>query len=148
MKVKLTETQFNVIKLIKEAEDAFEMYKKLCSDSLKKVNDYYLKIANSSISEFLDMSINADGLNSELSKIEDNIYNMEKKMLNMYESGMIGQGIEDFEDTIENMASSVVDRITSLSIMLNYLDELQYKNKEYNLTRHFKNVKPLDIQSF
>lgn len=142
MRIKLTESQYEKLRLIKESEDMLEKYKKLCSDTIVEVDKMYLNVINTPTSDYLDMTINADDLERKLNKLEDVIYKAEKNILNM------NQGDEDFESIVENLASSVTRKITSLNLILQIMSELQDKEEEYNLTKDFSNVKPMEIQSF
>ena len=139
MKIKITESQYNTIKLIKEDTDELAKFKKLCDDKVAELDKIYSKITFESVSDLLSMNLNMKELNRLVSRIEDVVYRAEKYLSNVY------QGKEDVELWLSDTADVVNDKATSLTLILNKLEELQDYEEEHNLTSRFSNVKPREI---
>ena len=148
MRIKITENQYSKIKLIKENEEYVKKFIIFCNEKGKEVDVVYSKIINESIGDLLSMKINIWEISKTLDNIDTSVYNAEKNMLNMWEKGLIGGDNGNFDTEISDIADRVLDRITALNLILDPLKTLQDYEEERNLSKHFKHIKPIDIQSF
>lgn len=146
MKIKITESQYSKIRLVKEQEEYIERYKSFCAEKAKEADSIYSKIINESVGDIMRMSIDAEQLNDRVSKIENSILSAEKNMESLYSQGLISG--PDLELSIADIASSVTDKLTSITLLLNCLEKVQEYEKEHRLSYSFKNIKPLEVQTF
>ena len=147
MKIKITENQFSKIRILAEQDEYMNKYREFCAEKIQEVNKIYSKVINSSIADFLEMNLNAKDLNNLIDKIENAVNAMESNMLRLWDNQSIN-GNENLDIEIENIASSVSDKISSLILILNPLEKLQDYEVEHNLTQKFDDVKPIEVQSF
>ena len=146
MKIKITESQYSKIRIVKEQEEYIERYKSFCAEKANEADNIYSKIINESVGDILGMSINAEQLNSMVDKIENSVLSAEKNMESLYSQGLITG--PDLELSIADIASSVTDKLTSIALLLNCLEKIQGYEQEHHLSHSFKNIKPLEIQTF
>lgn len=144
MKVKVTESQYNKIKLIKESDEQLAKFKQLCNEKAAELDKIYSKITFESVSDILAMNMDMKNINRTVSKIEDIVYKAEKQLLSLYDNGAL-QGEEDMDMVLGDIADIVNDKATSLTLILDKLEALQDYQEEHNLTAQFSNVKPIDI---
>ena len=144
MKIKITESQYNKIKLIKESEDQLAKFRQLCAQKAAELDNIYSKITFESVGEILAMNMDIKNINRTVSKIEDIVYKAEKQLLSLYDNGAL-QGEEDMDMILGDIADIVNDKARSLILILDKLEALQDYQEEYNLTSQFSNVKPMDI---
>lgn len=144
MKIKITESQYNKIKLIKESEDQLAKFRQLCVSKSVELDNIYSKITFESVGEILAMNMDIKNINRTVSKIEDIVYKAEKQLLSLYDNGAL-QGEEDMDMILGDIADIVNDKARSLTLILDKLEALQDYQEEYNLTSQFSNVKPMDI---
>jgi hypothetical protein len=142
MKIKVTENQYNKIRLIKESEEQLAKFKKLCDEKSAELDKIYSKITFESVGDILSMNINIKSLGKIVYSIEDFMYKAKKQFMAMY-------GQNDVDDEIElaihDMAEVVTDKATNLTLILDKLEDIQDYQEEFNLTAQFGNVKPLEI---
>jgi len=144
MKIKITESQYNKIKLIKESEDQLAKFRQFCTSKSVELDNIYSKITFESVGEILAMNMDIKNINRTVSKIEDIVYKAEKQLLSLYDNGAL-QGEEDMDMILGDIADIVNDKARSLILILDKLEALQDYQEEYNLTSQFSNVKPMDI---
>jgi hypothetical protein len=144
MKIKITESQYNKIKLIKESEDQLAKFRQFCTSKSVELDNIYSKITFESVGEILAMNMDIKNINRTVSKIEDIVYKAEKQLLSLYDNGAL-QGEEDMDMILGDIADIVNDKARSLTLILDKLEALQDYQEEYNLTSQFSNVKPMDI---
>ena len=147
MKIKITENQYSKIRIIAEQDEYMKTYVNFCAKKAKEVDMLYSKVINESVIDILNMSIKIENIITMLNSIENDVNNQEQNMLNLWSKKLIS-GDDDFDLEIEKIASLVVDKITALTLILNPLEEMQNYGVEHNLTLAFKNVSPIEVQSF
>jgi uncharacterized protein YaaR (DUF327 family) len=142
MKIKVTENQYNKIRIIKESEDQLAKFKQLCNEKSAELDKIYSKITFESVGDILSMNINIKNLGKVVYGIEDFMYKAKKQFMAMY-------GQDDVDDEIElaiyDMAEVVTDKATNLTLILDKLEDIQGYQEEFNLTAQFNNIKPLEI---
>ena len=141
MKIKLTETQYNKIKLLKESEEQLSKFKKLCDEKSAELDKIYSKITFESVADILSMNLNIKNIGKVVYGIEDFMYKAKKQFMSMY--GQDDDG--EIESAIYDMADIVTDKATNLTLILDKLEDIQQYQQEYNLTAQFNNIKPLEI---
>jgi hypothetical protein len=141
MKIKVTENQYNKIKLIKESEDQLTKFKQLCNEKSAELDKIYSKITFESVGDILSMNLNIKNLGKVVYGIEDFMYKAKKQFMSMY--GQDDDG--EIESAIYDMADVVTDKATNLTLILDKLEDIQGYQEEFNLTAQFGNVKPLEI---
>ena len=141
MKIKLTETQYNKIKLLKESEEQLAKFKKLCDEKSAELDKIYSKITFESVADILSMNLNIKNIGKVVYGIEDFMYKAKKQFMSMY--GQDDDG--EIESAIYDMADIVTDKATNLTLILDKLEDIQQYQQEYNLTAQFNNIKPLEI---
>jgi hypothetical protein len=148
MRIKITESQYSRIKLIKENEEYLKRFISFCNEKAKEVDALYSKIINESVGDLLAMRINIREISKVLDSIDTTVYNAEKNMINMWDKGLIGGDNGNFDIEIGDIAATVKDRVKTLDLILEPLKKLQDYEEEYNLSKGFNHIKPVDIQSF
>ena len=143
MKIRITESQYNKIRLVKENEDFLNKFKSFCAAKISEIDSIYSKILYETVADVLNFNMNFKEINNRISKIDDDVYKAEKNVIAMYQRGTTH--IEEIELTISDIAEAVSDKATSLTLILNKLEELQDYQEEHRLTKQFSNVKPMEI---
>lgn len=143
MKIRITESQYNKIRLVKENEDFLNKFKSFCAAKISEIDSIYSKILYETVADVLNFNMNFKEINNRISKIEDDVYKAEKNIIAMYQRGTTY--IEEIELVISDIAEAVSDKATSLTLILNKLEELQDYQEEHRLTKQFSNVKPMEI---
>ena len=141
MKIKITENQFKKIKLIMENEEPLAKFKQLCAEKAAELDKIYSKITFESVGDILAMNLNIKSISKMVDNIEDFMYKAKRQYMSIY-------GVDDegqIEEAIDDMADVVKDKASSLTLILDKLDDIQNYQEEFNLTAQFKNIKPLEI---
>lgn len=146
MKIKITENQYSKIRLVLEQEEYMTRFKDFCNEKLQEVNKIYSNLISLSIGEILQGNINLEKVKNDLDKIENDVVNARKNMESMWNQNIIGTDNEDFDMVIWGISDVVTDRIDVLGLVLFSLIEAQEKSN--TLVELFKDVKPIEIQSF
>ena len=141
MKIKITENQFNKIKLMMENEEPLDKFKQLCAQKAAELDKIYSKITFESVGDILAMNLDIKNIAKVVYNIEDFIYKAKKQYMSIY--GVDDEG--EIEETIEDMADLVRDKASNLTLILDKLEDIQQYQEEFNLTDKFNNVKPLEI---
>jgi len=141
MKIKVTESQYNKIKLIKEGEEQLIKFKKLCDEKSAELDKIYSKITFESVGDILAMNLSIKNIGKIVYGVEDFMYKAKKQFMSMY--GQDDDG--EIESAIYDMADVVTDKATNLTLILDKLEEIQDYQQEFNLTAQFNNIKPLEI---
>ncbi len=141
MKIKVTESQYDKIKLIKESEEQLAKFKKLCDEKSAELDKIYSKITFESIGDILAMNLNIKNIGKIVYSIEDFMYKAKKQFMSMYAQDDDGE----IESAIYDMADIVTDKATNLTLILDKLEDIQQYQQEFNLVAQFNNIKPLEI---
>jgi hypothetical protein len=141
MKIKVTESQYGKIKLIKENEEQIAKFKKLCDEKSAELDKIYSKITFESVADILAMNLNIKNIGKIVYNVEDFMYKAKKQFVNMYGADDDGE----IESVIYDMAEVVTDKTTNLTLILDKLEDIQKYQEEFNLTAKFNNIKPLEI---
>lgn len=141
MKVKLTESQYNKIKLVKESEEQLAKFKKLCDEKSAELDKIYSKVTFESVADILSMNLNIKNIGKVVYGIEDFMYKAKKQFMSMYGQNDDGE----MESAVYDMADVVTDKATNLTLILDKLEDIQQYQEEFNLTAQFNNIKPLEI---
>lgn len=146
MKIKITENQYSKIRLILEQEEYLNKFKVFCGEKLKEVYNLYSKIINVSMSEIISGQINIKEIQKMLNKIEDDVYAARRNIENLWDQNLIGNEDDDFDLVIWDIADGVNNKIGPLSEMIDSLADIQEKSE--SILTQFKDVKPIEIQSY
>lgn len=146
MKIKITENQYSKIRLVLEQEEYLNKFKVFCGEKLKEVYNLYSKIINVSMSEIISGEINIKETQKTLDKIENDIYTARRNIENLWDQNLIGTDDDDFDLVIWDIADNVNNKISPLSEMIDSLADIQVKGE--NISAQFKDVKPIEIQSY
>ncbi len=146
MKIKITENQYSKIRLVLEQEEYLNKFKVFCGEKLKEVYNLYSKIINVSMSEIISGEINIKETQKTLDKIENDIYTARRNIENLWDQNLIGTDDDDFDLVIWDIADNVNNKIGPLSEMIDSLADIQVKGE--NISAQFKDVKPIEIQSY
>lgn len=141
MKIKLTESQYNKIRLVKESEEQLAKFKKLCDEKSAELDKIYSKVTFESVADILSMKMNIKNIGKVVYGIEDFMYKAKKQFMSMY--GQDDDG--EMESVVYDMAEVVTDKATNLTLILDKLEDIQQYQEEFNLTAQFNNIKPLEI---
>jgi hypothetical protein len=145
MKIKITENQYSKIKIVAEQTEYVDRYKSLCELKKEEINKIYTNIIHLSIGEILGLDFDVRKFISVVNKIENEINNAESNMIKLWDARIIGHDIEDYDVMITNMAGDVTDKISSLLMLLDSINNLQESEHEHNLTNDFKDLKTINI---
>ena len=146
MKIKITENQYSRIRLVLEQDDYMKTYKNFCNQKMEEVNKIYSKLVNTSIAEIISGEVNIEQIKELVDKIESSVYNAAKNMRKLWDNQVIGADDENFDLVISEIEDSVLDKINPLSVVLYSLEKVQEESGA--LGSQFKDVKPIEVQSF
>ena len=142
MKIKITEDQAKRLNLINEDVNPLTQYEAFCKQMIEKVNKVYLHVTAISIAEILNNQVNMEEINSQLDKIESEVYNGSRRayqyIANLPED-------TDLDIRIDNANSLVMDKLTPLQLITMDLEKIQLSIEQHDITGPFKDVKPMDI---
>lgn len=141
MKLKLTEAQFEKVRLLKESTDVVTQFEEYCSKKNEELNFLYSKIIHISVEEVLSLKVNLDGLEKHLNQMEDEVMTADRKAYDVINN----MPEADLDIRIDNAYRKVSDKISSLNLILLSLEKIQDYEKEHNLSKSFGEVKPIDI---
>jgi hypothetical protein len=141
MKIKITEGQANRIGILKEGLNPLIHFENLAKTKIELVNRLYVSVINSSIGEIMNNNIDISDINRLLSDIESEIYDGSKKATD-YINMLPDEGLDVRADQAHD---SVIDKITSLSLILMDLENLQDTSVKHKLLDSFKDTAPIDI---
>jgi DNA repair ATPase RecN len=156
MKIKITESQLSMIKKLREEandfETTFQTYNNFCLEKAKELDAIYRKLINESIGNVLNKEVNLKEISDMVQKIYDQLYPAYKKITNM-----LGLKFDDEDDELElyeydnkimNANDYVEKKSNALNFILEHMEKLQDEDDEHNIKEPFKNIKPIEIQSF
>jgi hypothetical protein len=141
MKIKVTESQYDKIKVVSENEEQLAKFKQLCDSKSAELDKIYSKITFETVADILSMNINIKSLGKVVYGIEDFMYKAKKQFMSMYGD----DGNDEIELAVYDMAEVVTDKATNLTLILDKLEDIQGYQEEFNITAQFKNIKPLEI---
>lgn len=148
MRIRLTEAQRDMLRRLNEAEvdlsDYFNKIKKLS----KEVDSLYSKATFSTIAEFLendtDATVLLDRLN-EIDKIRHKLYMDAYNMIDKIPDDEYDSAGYDYDMQIDDADSKLSDKINSVEIILEFMDDMQTKNEDLGLSRRFADIQKVQI---
>jgi len=146
MKIKITENQYSKIRLILEQEEYLTKFKDFCNQKIQEVNKIYTNVINVSVSDIISSGMDIRQLQKLVDKIEDDVYTARRNIENLWDQNLIAGADDDFDLVIWDIADAVNGKIGSLTTVLDGLVNIQEQSEDI-LTK-FKDVKPIEIQSF
>lgn len=146
MKIKITENQYSKIRLILEQEEYLTKFKDFCNQKIQEVNKIYANVINVSVSDIISSGMDIRQLQKLVDKIEDDVYTARRNIENLWDQNLIAGADDDFDLVIWDIADVVNGKIGSLTTVLDGLVNIQEQSEDI-LTK-FKDVKPIEIQSF
>jgi DNA repair ATPase RecN len=156
MKIKITESQLSMIKKLREEandfESTFQTYNNFCLEKAKELDAIYRKLINESIGNVLNKEVNVKEISDMVQKIYDQLYPAYKKITNMLELRFDDEEDElelyEYDNKIFYANNYVEKKSNALNFILDHMEKLQDEDDEHNVKEPFKNIKPIDIQSF
>jgi DNA repair ATPase RecN len=156
MKIKITESQLSMIKKLREEandfETTFQTYNNFCLKKAKELDAIYAKLINESIGNILNNNINVKEISDMVQNIYDQLYPAYKKITNMLELRFDDEDDElelyEYDNKIIYANNYVEKKSNALEFILELMKKLQDEDDEHNIKEPFKNIKPIDIQSF
>lgn len=150
MRIKLTESQIDMLQRMNEADVDLSQYFDAMKGLIKQVNGIYSKVTFSTLSEFLDGDIDASTLEKDLYDINakrHKLYTNAYKMLERIPDDEYDTAGYDYDQQIDNMDSLLSDKITSVELILQYMSDMQMKEGDLNITKVFKDIKTMQINA-
>lgn len=134
MKLRITEAQAKRLNLLKEASNPYEAVLEYSKTATERLNFIYNKLKQTTIEDILSGNVNIEGLSDMVYKIESDIkplYTRGYEYINNLPEEGLDQDLDDAEWVVSDKASS-------LSLILNQMDNLYEVNIKHKLTKSFK----------
>lgn len=141
MKIKITESQAKRFKLLNENADPLSQFEKLCSIKIQEINKLYNRVTALSIYEILHKEMDMASIYSLLDKIENDLQMGDRDAYAYIKN----RPEEDLDLRIDKAHDNVMNRLTPLQLIVMDLEKLQLSTEEHDLTKAFKDIKPIDI---
>jgi hypothetical protein len=142
MKLRITESQLAKIKTqLNEDVDMVAQFEQFCKGKIQEVNKIYMRVSGLSVAEVVNHEVNISDLYNYLSKMENNVMDAKDKAY----SYIANLPEADLDLRLDKAYDSVEDKISSLNLILNVLDDLQGVSEEHKLAKSFLDVQPIDI---
>lgn len=124
-KIKITENQFNLIKLLKENIDFVERAKNKFTELKKDANILYNTITFSTVAEFIDGDTDLDVIERKLERLEDDLRTMDTNIMNYFnrfdENTYYQQKLDEVHGDLESRSSTINRKINALIKMTGQL---------------------------
>ena len=143
MRIKITESQAEKLKLIKENVTPIDTFNQFCIKLNTELNKVYTKIISMSVEEVMQNKETIDRLVDLISSYEDKLYSEQNKAYSYIEN-MPDDGSDAL---IDKMYDKPSDKLTSISLILTNLSKIADITEEHNLNKSFDDNKPIDITS-
>ena len=154
MKIKITEAQLSMIKKLREEandfESTFQTYNNFCLEKAKELDTIYTKLINESIGNVLNKTINIEQLSQMVGNIETQLYDANRKIYRMLELKYPDNEdpFSEYDNEIWKINGYTEKKSDSLNIILDAVKKLQDEDDEDKIKEPFKNIKPIEVQSF
>ena len=146
MRVKITEKQLKRIKeQLTEQVDKVVEFEQFCKDKVQEVNKIYSKVIGLSVAEIINNEVNISKIVNYVWELENTLIWGKKKEADNYIETLSDKEAENLDLRIDDAYSFIVNKIDSLNLILEGLDDLQKESEETELLKSFSDVKPIDI---
>jgi len=120
-KIKITENQFNLIKLLKENIDFVERAKNKFTELKKDANILYNMITFSTVAEFIDGDTDLDVIERKIERLEDDLRTVDTNIMNYFnrfdENTYYQQKLDEVHADLESRSSTINSKIKALTKM-------------------------------
>jgi hypothetical protein len=127
MKLIVTENQFSKIRLIKESEEYMNKFKDYCAQKLTELIKVYNTVMNMSLYELISSESIVKNAYNAAYKINNDIYAARKNMNSLWEKGLIGSDIDEFDMLIDEISDDVYKKSNALYSFLSDKDHQFFK---------------------
>jgi hypothetical protein len=158
MKVRLTESQFNKLKLVKEDENVnkkfddmhLQKFYDFVGERVKRINLIWGKVSNVTLFEILNNEFNVKSIERELERMEKEVRSEGNRLYQLWDNSAIGIGEDNYDIEIEDIKDLYVKKHDVLESILYAVEKMQQEeedNEEDGKTAMsiFGDVKPLSV---
>lgn len=150
-KIKITENQFNLIKLLKENIDFVERAKNKFSELKTDANKLYSMITYSTVAEFIEGDTDLDVIERKIERLDDDLMTINTNITNYFnrfdENTYYERKLDEVHSDLENRSSTINRKIIVLSKMTNQLKPFTKlaDNNKINVRDAFNDITTTEI---
>ena len=145
MKIRLTEHQYNIVKLLKEQTEFLDKYKTQMHSLKESVNKIYTKVTFSSLAEFISGEIDIDVINQELSRLDKINQNQETKLGDFFDKmpeDEYNKHWSRIHMKLEDLPRIIFWKINALE---NLIGTIKTFIEDSDISKKFDDIKPTEI---
>jgi len=146
-KVRVTESQYKQLQLIKEQNEFTSRMKDKIADIGKNVDKEYRVLMYNTIAEIRDGDVDLGKMVDTLGVLGDKIHDANRRVFDYFErfteETLHAQGLEEVRDSLDDSGRNVAKKIFKLDDMLNNLKPIA---EDEELHEPFSNLTPTEIK--
>jgi predicted component of type VI protein secretion system len=148
MKIILTESQLEMLRLIKENEDAISKFEARLNLITKQLNNVYNKIMFINISELLNNEPDVSELLKFVEQLDESNYNIDSEMTKYFDSfdeSVYKEKFEAIHSNLEKIYYNNSDKMNVISTILMNLEDLVNSSAKNKYMDVFSDIKDINI---
>jgi predicted component of type VI protein secretion system len=148
MKIILTESQLEMLRLIKEIEDAISKFEARLNLITKQLNNVYNKIMFINISELLNNEPDVSELLKFVEEKDESNYNIDSEMTKYFDSinkSVYKKKFEPIHKNLETIYYNNSDKMNVISTILMNLEDLVNSSAKNKYRDVFSDIKDINI---
>jgi predicted component of type VI protein secretion system len=148
MKIILTESQLEMLRLIKENEDAISKFEARLNLITKQLNNVYNKIMFINISELLNNEPDVSELLKFVEQLDESNYNIDSEVTKYFDSfdeSVYKEKFEPIHSNLEKIYYNNSDKMNVISTILMNLEDLVNSSAKNKYRDVFSDIKDINI---
>jgi len=148
MKIILTESQLEMLRLIKENEDTISKFEARLNLITKQLNNVYNKIMFINISELLNNEPDVSELLKFVEQLDESNYNIDSEMTKYFDSfdeSVYKEKFETIHSNLEKIYYNNSDKMNVISTILMNLEDLVNSSAKNKYRGVFSDIKDINI---
>jgi predicted component of type VI protein secretion system len=148
MKIILTESQLEMLRLIKEIEDAISKFEARLNLITKQLNNVYNKIMFINISELLNNEPDVSELLKFVEQLDESNFNINSEMTKYFKSinkSLYKEKFEAIHSNLEKIYYNNSDKMNVISTILMNLEDLVNSSAKNKYRDVFSDIKDINI---
>ena len=150
-KIKISESQYDLIRLLKENIDFAEKTKYKLSDLKKSANKLYNILTFSTLAEIIDGDTDIGVIELKIENLEDSLRNIDTNIRNYFnrfdEETYFAKKLDDVHSDLENRSSTVYYKIDILGKMVTQIKPFSKIGEDEKIDKNnvFNDITPTEI---